>query len=153
MYGDIITIPKKVFWVVTMRTYKWLPTFRRHTKVQPWRWRQNVPPKRWYLPTSPHSVTTQKTSIDNFTSNPSRNHVFPALCLNVTRVTETRRSNVTQEQTTTTAYLRLFLEATLKNVVLILVCSQRTNMDSAAYGTSVDDVSTAYTCTPFSSNV
>jgi hypothetical protein len=128
MYGDVITIPKKVFWVVTMRTYKWLPTFRRHTKVQPWRWRQNVPPKRWYLPTSPHSVTTQKTSIDTFTSNPSRNHVFPALCLNVTRVT--------QEQTTTTAYLRLFLEAILKNVVF--TCSQRTNMDSAAYGTSVD---------------
>jgi hypothetical protein len=26
-----------------------------------WRWRQYVRPKCWYLPTSPHSITTQKT--------------------------------------------------------------------------------------------
>jgi hypothetical protein len=32
---------------------------------QHWRWRQYVPPKHWYLPTSPHSVSTQKTDTFN----------------------------------------------------------------------------------------
>jgi hypothetical protein len=36
--------------------------------LKPWRWTQYVSPKRWYLPTSPHSVTTQKTNIDIFTA-------------------------------------------------------------------------------------
>jgi aspartate aminotransferase-like enzyme len=31
------------------------------------RWRQYVPVKHWYPSTSPHDVTTQKTSFDVFT--------------------------------------------------------------------------------------
>jgi hypothetical protein len=32
--------------------------------LQPLSWKQYVPPKRWYLPTSPHDITIQKTTID-----------------------------------------------------------------------------------------
>jgi len=32
-----------------------------------WRWRQHEPPKRWYPTTTPHGVTTQKTSTFTFT--------------------------------------------------------------------------------------
>jgi hypothetical protein len=36
--------------------------------LQPWRSRQHVASKRWYVPTSPHSVTTQKTNTDSSTA-------------------------------------------------------------------------------------
>jgi hypothetical protein len=36
--------------------------------LQPWRWRKYVYLECLYLSTSPHSVTTQKTNIDIFTS-------------------------------------------------------------------------------------
>jgi hypothetical protein len=37
---------------------------RRNVLLNPWRWRQYVPQKHWYLPTGPHDVKTQQTSID-----------------------------------------------------------------------------------------
>jgi hypothetical protein len=55
-----------VFWAVTpcglVRGYH----SEEHTAsilLQPGRWRQCVPPKRWYLPTIPHGVTAQKTTV------------------------------------------------------------------------------------------
>jgi hypothetical protein len=58
-----------VFWVVTScgLVYRYRRLEGRYFHLPGWRWRQFVPSKRWSLPSSPHDVTTQKTSFELFT--------------------------------------------------------------------------------------
>jgi hypothetical protein len=44
--------------------------------LQNWRWKQYIPPKHWCLPTSPHSVTAQKTNIDIFNAVTTSNLTY-----------------------------------------------------------------------------
>jgi hypothetical protein len=65
-----VKISTLVFWVVTpcglVGRYQRFGGTHCHHLQHFGRLLQYVPPKRWYIPTSPHGVTTQKTSINAY---------------------------------------------------------------------------------------